>query len=442
MKPWAFVPLDDRPCCLDFPARLAPVLLPPVELLGRFQQPGRGAELVDWLATQDVAGAVVSLDMVAWGGLVASRHPASDLQQALSNLKALRQLKLPMLVYQTILRNAPTQLTLEDMHWAERLVELSAAAGAGRSEEQARLEAEIPAEVLSRYRGVRRRNQQLYGWVAEQPWEYLTFALDDSRTTGWNLLELQALGEVNSLPGTDETGLLLLTRALGQQPTLQVCWSYPQLPGLQGLYEDRPLGAVLQAHLEAARLQLGESPHQLWIYGRPDQPQIEARWQQPGPPPQSWLEELEASLDQGNSVVLLDTTFANGGDLSLGRALAERDLLDRLAGYAAWNTLGNRLGTALACLCLNPDALARRRFLFERVADDLLYQADFRWRAAALLGHPGLQLTPAEEARIEKEIFPELRLAFDSLAPGVAVRLSLPWSRLFEVRAEVSTWLI
>ena len=83
MKPWAFVPLDDRPCCLDFPARLAPVLLPPVELLGRFQQPGRGAELVEWLAIQDVAGAVVSLDMVAWGVLVASRHPASDLQQAL-----------------------------------------------------------------------------------------------------------------------------------------------------------------------------------------------------------------------------------------------------------------------------------------------------------------------------------------------------------------------
>ncbi len=440
MKPWAFVPLDDRPCCLDFPARLAPVLLPPVELLGRFQQPGRGAELVEWLATQDVAGAVVSLDMVAWGGLVASRHPASDLQQALSNLKALRQLPLPMLVYQTILRNAPTQLTVEDMHWAERLVELSAAAGAGRSQEQARLETEIPPEVLSRYRGVRRRNQQLYGWVAEQPWEYLTFALDDSRTTGWNLLELQALGAVNSLPGTDETGLLLLTRALGQQPTVQVHWSHPQLPGLQGLYEDRPLGEVLSAHLEAARLRLGDSSHQLWIYGRPEQPQVEARWQPPGPPPASWLQALEAALDQGHSVVLLDVTFANGGDLSLGQALAERGLWQRLAGYAAWNTLGNRLGTALACLGLCPDGTARRRFLLERIADDLLYQADFRWRAAALLGHPGLQLTPAEEQRVQNEVFPELRTAFQALAPGVELQFSLPWSRLFEIRAEVSAW--
>jgi hypothetical protein len=135
-------------------------------------------------------------------------------------------------------------------------------------------------------------------------------------------------------------------------------------------------------------------------------------------------------------VVLVDLTFANGGDLSLGQTLLERGLWGRLYGYSAWNTLGNRLGSGLANLALPvPDP---KRFLLERVGDDLLYQADFRWRAAELLGHPGLKLEAAEELRVRQEIFPamfsELEPYRQQIAPAVELRAQLPWHRLFELQ--------
>lgn len=433
MRNWLYIPLDDRPCCRQFPQRLARLDLPPKELLGRFQEPGDCDGLLDWLEenASGAPGAIVAIDMLVWGGLVASRHPVGDLKKALARLERLWQIRqqhdLKLLAFQTIMRNAPTQRTAEEVEWAEAIVEFS------QDPENEVLRSAIPSQVLHDYMRVRQRNLRIYRELAQHSWEsdYLVFALDDSKTSGWNLLELQSLGEVNSLPGTDETGLLLACRALAEERTVQVDWSHADLPELQGLYEDRPAGAVLRAQMAAANLEEGPSDHQLWLYGRPDQPQIEARAQQLAEVDPVWLNHLDTALQAGARIVLVDLTFANGGDLSLGKALRERGLWPKLAGYSAWNTLGNRVGCALATLVLN----ASREFLAERLADDLLYQADFRWRAAKLLGHPGLTLNGSEEERVEDEIFPALRQRVKTYLP-VHCEFRLPWSRLFEVECE------
>lgn len=429
MKPWLVIPLDDRPCCWQFAQRLAPIWLPPLDWLGHFQRPGDSDALLDWLEEKLplAQGAVVAIDMLTWGGLVASRHPQGQAEVALRRLERLQGLsqRHRILAFQTILRNAPTQLTPEDSHWAELLVQQS---------QHPQAELGIPPSILQPYLATRRRNQRIYQAVAAiSTFDSLVFALDDSKTAGWNLQELRQLGAVRSLPGTDETLLLLLCRALRPGFSLQLCWSDPTLGELQGLYEDRPARAVVAAQLEAAGIQVEDSPHQVWFYGRSGQPQGEARFQTDQAPSQEWLQALGAALDQGQRVVLCDLTFANGGDLSLGRALRERGLWQRLAGYAAWNTLGNRVGTALATSVLGGDA----DFLAERVADDLLYQADYRWRAARLLGHNGLTLTAAEQERVAEEIFPALvrELQEYGFPP---VQLNLPWGRLFEVLAQVS----
>lgn len=433
MKDWLLIPLDDRPCCWQFAQRLAPVRLPPHEFLGNFETPGDCDALLDWLEEQapKAAGAVVALDMLTWGGLVASRHPGGDLKLARSRLRRLWEIhqahKFKLLGFQTIMRNAPTQVRVEDMQYAELIVEFS------QDPDNEELRSRIPSQVLHEYMRVRQRNLRIYRDLAQNEWEfdYLVYALDDSKTSGWNLQELASLGEVNSLPGTDETALLLLCRALAEERTVQVDWSHPDLPDLQGLYEDRPVGEVLEAQLKAADLEEGPSRYQLWLYGRPHQAQHEARSQEAAEVDSVWLDHLATALAAGARVVLVDLTFANGGDLSLGQALRVRGLWPQLTGYAAWNTLGNRLGCGLATLTLK----ATPQFLAERIADDLLYQADFRWKAAQMLGHPGLKLSDHEVTRVEKEIFPALRERLKSYLP-VECTLRLPWNRLFEVEVQ------
>ena len=430
MKPWLLIPLDDRPCCWQFPQRLAPLRVPPRELLGNFQTPGDSDAILDWLEAEapGAAGAVVALDMISWGGLVASRHPTGDLKVARARLQRLwaihRQHPFKLLAFQTILRNAPTQVRPEDAAFAELIVEFS------QDPDNEELRQRIPGQLLHEYMRVRQRNLRIYRDLAQNSWEmdYLVYALDDSKTAGWNLQELASLGEVHSLPGTDETAMLLLCRALAKQRRLQLDWSHPDLPDLQGLYEDRPVGAVVEAQMLAADLEQGPSMHQLWLYGRPEHVQREARNQEAAEVDARWLEHLSTALAAGARIVLVDLTFANGGDLSLGQALKMRGLWPQLAGYSAWNTLGNRVGTALACLALEPSP----HFLTERIADDLLYQADFRWRAANMLGHPGLTLSEHEVARVEKELFPALQERLAAYLPG-RVLLNLPWNRLFEV---------
>ena len=77
----ALVPLDDRPVCLQYPTMMAPlahaeVVAPPIELLGRFTTPGDTDAIARWLRAQDwraFDALIVSTDMLAYGGLVASR---------------------------------------------------------------------------------------------------------------------------------------------------------------------------------------------------------------------------------------------------------------------------------------------------------------------------------------------------------------------------------
>ena len=42
-----------------------------------------------------------------------------------------------------------------------------------------------------------------------------------------------------------------------------------------------------------------------------------------------------------------DIAFANGADNALMKQLQDRDLLDKLYGYAGWNTATNSTGFAL-----------------------------------------------------------------------------------------------
>jgi hypothetical protein len=297
---------------------------------------------------------------------------------------------------------------------------------------------------LERYLGIRERNHQLnraaLAWTRQGILQGLLIGIDDSKTAGWNVLEvarLQADLPPNAFiaPGTDEAAQLLLARLCHPGRSIAVRWSHPQLSAQITRYEDRSLGDLLHAQMAAAGLvEVADSPWQLWIFGRPEQTQGEAEEQGLFGIPERFLSALETALALGGRIVVADVAHANGGDLGLGRGLAR--CFGELLGYSAWNTAGNTLGTALAVLgCAEVEhQAALRRFKWERWLDDLVYQSLVRPRLKAELGM-GLTLGEEQARRLEGSLAQKLREASLELGlePPEGIAARLPWSRLFEV---------
>ncbi len=459
MRSITLLPLDDRPCCLVFPQRIAAmagaqVNVPPREWLGRFHEAGQVDRLLAWLEEQPEPW-LVSLDMAVFGGLVASRRPDLTLEQALERFEHFERIAegREVLAFQSILRAAPTQSTPEEVTLAEKLVELGvvsvkAQSGDARAARRvAELEALLSPGVVAAYHGLRERNYSLNQLAVR--WSVRTgqavlLGIDDSKTSGWNVLEARELqarivaegANAWVAPGTDESALLLLARWLGPQPVRPLWWGSPDVVGR---YEDRSLQEVLAAQARAAGVELREDAGRTLFLWAPEEVQREAAEAQAYELPAEALPSLAEALDAG-PVALADLRYANGGDLTLMQAVLEKGLGARLTAYTGWNTAGNTLGTALAALAVaDPASPERPRFLLERLADDLLYQGHVRARLRAALGHAGLALTPAEQALMQAALAREMETALQRVGlPETGWRLALPWSRLFEVEMEAT----
>jgi len=478
-----FIPLDDRPCCLDMMERIADLsgytlLSPPRETLGHFTRPGDPKAVLDWLQQQNPElPLVASVDMLSWGGLIASRHPDSDPEEAkvhfhrFCDIQEKRRGK--TFLFKTLLRTAPTQTTPEEVDQAEQIVALSRmsflyeknrwtpqARSIGAALEQ--LKEGISPKVLQRYLDVRERNHKFDSLVVSKAnlFDALLIALDDCQTEGWNLLEKEKLMkqasqsglEVDFYPGTDESAALLLARLIAPETGIDPVWGHSHLSLTQTRYEDRPLGALLHAQIQAARLRQGTCGRKLFLYGRMGTQKEAVHQGRFGSTDnavlQDFLDQLESALDKGYSCVVADLAFANGGDLGLVEALIERGLASRLTGYSAWNTAGNTLGTALANLALYPDdpseseERARKVLLWERLADDAFYQSRFRFRLKKELG-PGLTLADEELHQAHQLLSEEFHQFASELwsqlfpeEPAIPFKVKLPWGRLFEVAIE------
>ncbi|MBV9277194.1 MAG: DUF4127 family protein, partial [Candidatus Eremiobacteraeota bacterium] len=117
----ALVPIDDRPVTLQLPQMVgaiagAYVAVPPRAALGRFLTPGDPTMIAQWLqspATQNADAFVLSTDMLAYGGLVASRTPATPQNMAIDRLRIVSSVRKQhpqawIGAFGTIMRLAPT----------------------------------------------------------------------------------------------------------------------------------------------------------------------------------------------------------------------------------------------------------------------------------------------------------------------------------------------
>ncbi|MFA6316251.1 MAG: DUF4127 family protein [Elusimicrobiota bacterium] len=442
-----FVPLDDRPVSWEQAVALGrssgyDILLPPAEV---FDRPDA---LAAWLERSfaKATGWVASLDRLAYGGLVASRELREPLSTCLRRLAALSRAKkkkpaIPLYAFQAIRRKSVTVSSSADLAaWRKNHKHVDPLPAHRERNHRVNME----AARLSR-RGVI---------------DVLSLLQEDSTPAGPHKAEQAALRRVLAKPlstgraaltaGTDEGAMVLLSRLMAalEGRRLAVRLRFWPASGAKRIspYEDRPLASTAKGQAKALGAALGaglgRGGFSLWIWC-PCRPggdlcfkpartsgQAEAR---------RFAAALAKALDAGATIAVADTAYANGADPVLLSELSRAKVLPRLAGFAAWNTAGNAIGTALALAAL---ARPRPGLLVVRLLDDWGFQAVVRpglrqWVRERLKADEW-RLRPAEQRKAQRELDRRLggwsRAVLRPLFKDAPISgFSLPWNRLFEV---------
>lgn len=373
----AFLPLDSRPINFSGPMKAAlsagmELVAPEKDSLGNLEEAGNSNELATWLMEQkdEVQAYVVSADMLAYGGLVASRMSDVSLEEALERIEVIKDLKeahrhIPVYVHDSIQRLAITASSQEMLihynnirEWAILYDRVHHFGQDEYKEELEQYEKEIPVHVLEEYLSTRLRNHtinmELLKYVKDGYIDYLVLSVDDAAEYGLQrhekeqliekVKELQIEDKVEIYSGTDENGFTLLARLAtyfyNVKPKVYV--QYIGLPSNDYVanYEDIPLIENVQKHLRVVGANVVSSKEEahihLHVYLR------------------DWSKErhdminegvhaVKQSIESGKYTIVADTGFYKDVPFLI-RKLRDEQLVNELFSYAAWNTAGNTIG--------------------------------------------------------------------------------------------------
>lgn len=495
----ALIPLDNRPCNVRFPQQIAAIgatelITPPDEILGYFTSPGDPKALGEWLQKlPEIEGLIVSSDMLAYGGLVASRRGTPRLQTVLDNLQILKtwheaRPRTPIYGFSILMRLAVTmesEAAAKNYYNIMRYARLADEAERFNSqhlhEELEKVIAQIPPEALDDYHAARARNHainlQMIEWLKQGLFRYVLITQEDAAEYGLHRQEQDILmarvrelgvGDKMSLhPGADEAALTLLARHWDLKVRFRIHWSNSAHAGHIAPFEDRPYDQALREHIHAMRGSIVEThgahnaDFELFVnapVGGYQKDEGETQRATRASQLEGFLSGIATAIDNGRRVAICDVAFPNGADNLLLNELDQRRLLGKIAVFGAWNTAGNTTGTVLAqCAAIlrgGPEqgfvntTKLNQNFVLERLLDDWCYQSNVRTRAEKTARDRGI--SPLNMGSGGENIEAQTRREIKGFAQALANRhfkgqlsrcdVSLPWMRTFEcdVHAEIT----
>ena len=481
------VPPDTRPPTMQFPKRLAEavgvdVFIPPDKVLNNLNQPGDFEGLKAWLLEHTPTSNVLilSLEQLTLGGMIPARRVNDSLADVLKRLELLRELKqlnpnLQILAGGVIVRVAHGNDPLEEKpYYSEHGKNLRAYSEAfDKFERQKTIENEsrlwqttktLPRHILDDWLSTRLRNFEMHVKALELTKEtiidHLCLTLDDTSLFGLasrdkrkleaRVDDLQLWHKVDIYPGADEVPVTLLARVLQEKPSKV----YVRYSGLNGsnagmMFEDRPAGELVKAHLRAAKCLQVDSIHEADFVLAVNTPAVTQSEERPDllnvdtaarhlP---EFIDFITRCLEQNIPVSVADIAYPNGAEERLVKVL-ETTPIKTLAGFAAWNTAGNTLGSSIAMGALSKHVQHHETWteiLFNRFVDDYLYQTIVREEVRQKLQTDPFDLGK-EKARAETMIAERVKpLALEFwqkhfFSEGMGLRWekpSLAWPRLF-----------
>jgi len=449
------IPIDNRPVCYDLPALTAQidssanVFIPPRNFLGGLTTYADYEGILAWCkeitAKNKIDYAILALDTIAYGGLVASRRieiSQEEIKEKITIfLKELQKSNAKILATSSIMRISNNNVNEEEKTYWDIYGEKIFRYSFDTHKTGMAPAHEIPEKILSDYLSTRKRNYEINEFflslLEEKMFDFLVISQDDTAQFGLNVQEGQLLNktiEEKNLPATIKTGadeipLTLMTRAFldfyNEEIKITPIYSYPESKNIISRYEDVTIEKSLEGQVSICGAKLSQKGDYSLYVNTPSQIQDDLAMQifKDGP-------AAKFTVPQG-FYAIADVKLANGSDNALIEKLLHKPCAEYFLGYAGWNTTANTLGCVLSASIItyltkqkntfNKDAF--NQLLTTRLLDEWAYQANLR---QDLRKNPDFDL---EEAYIEyiQKVHAFLGTDFEKIS------FYFPWDRTFEV---------
>lgn len=456
----AFIPIDNRPVCYTLAQQIAAIdrdlalFLPPREMLGDLNRSADINGIFSWLKKlENIDSIVVSLDTIAYGGLIPSRRSCETFEEIKNRMESffalLREKNAKVYAFSSIMRISNNNINEEEKeYWSlygEKIFKYSYELHKNAPDTD--VKADVPPEIIQDYLKTRQRNfeiNKMYLNLSKQGvFETLVFSKDDCAKYGLNVGEAQVLEEsiranaLNALvkTGADEIPLSLLSRALAGGRGIKIAPVFTQKDYTNRIskYEDVSVSDSVRGQIELAHCEVADVSDAdiILVVNNFKQEQGELVM---GVDVEGFDGEIE--LPQ-KPYLIADILNANGADNSFVKKFFEKQIdWDKFLGYAGWNTTGNTLGSALCCaivkfLANNPDEAAFKKVQAVRFLDDWAYQANVRKALKLRFDKPDIEALKTFMQPFEKTLQEKTGLDLST------TKYSYPWNRFFEIEVSV-----
>ncbi len=426
-----FVPIDNRPVCYNLAKDIAAIdenielFIPPREFLGDLTRNAGVNEIIEWIENIPECDAmVISLDTIAYGGLIPSRRSTDSLEDIKSRLKRLKPLLKNKKVYafSSIMRISNNNYNEEEKEywkdWGKKIFEYSYSG----------VNDGIPQAILDDYLATRKRNFEINKTYLNWGLNTLIFSKDDCAPKGFNVdeaRELERLG-AKTKTGADEIPLTLLARDIEKEIKVFVEFTEPDYKDCISNYEDVSIEKSVQGQLELSgftQVQTREEADVILIVNNFIEKQ--------GEHVMGWTTQpfRKTFTPPDKPYAIADVRYANGADNDFVEQLLPQIDLKNFYGYAGWNTSANTIGSLLAGVKVRWNAGKYNEADFKRLQiirflDDWAYQANVR----------GMIENPCDIQDLMKPYEIKLAEIFGQIPP---IEYLYPWSRKFEVEISI-----
>ncbi|MCH3950291.1 MAG: DUF4127 family protein [Acidaminococcus sp.] len=487
-----YIPLDNRPVNLEYTTDTAksagfPLTVPPREYLSGAKTTGNNEKLWEWFEKEapHADAAIIATDSLNYGGLVASRkhhHLEKYLRRQVFRLDTLKKNNpgLKIYAFSTIMRTPQQSVaTVEPAYYEtygpqifrlSQLMDKEDMDGLSAEEnmEKNRLTLSIPSEYLQDWRNRRlvnlQVNRRLIRMAQRDNFHFLALGKDDNAPysrTHMEARQLEALGRGMSkkqfqiIPGVDQLGLLLVTRAInelkGEKPEIYPIFA----PGVGGstvpLYTDETAATSVKNQVIAVGGRIANSEDKADLILAVNTPDngvtLDSTDNENAPYSNKANKQFArqiARLETEKPVALADIAYANGADNGFILALSMNKALLPLTAYSGWNTADNSIGFALSqgILAKYMSDADRDRLLRVRLLDDWIYQSNVRYRVSLEMDRYNWKLKYDMGKYYNRILGRTNRLFKQYVADEPDIRnvkytLEFPWNRMFEVDVRV-----
>ncbi len=446
------VPIDNRPVCYDLIKQTAlsdkniNLSLPPEDLLGGLTKNSDINGIINWIESlENTDFLIASLDTIAYGGLIPSRRSTDSFDIVKSRIdkfvQIIKEKNIKVFASSSIMRISNNNVNEEEKEYWSLYGEKIFKYSYKYHKTGNKTSNDIPSWILNDYLNTRNRNFNLNKYYIELKkqgvFDTLVFSKDDCAEFGLNVMEAEELKKLSFnidnvfiKTGADEIPLVLFSRAVNSDKKIKIAPVYMNPDSINKIskYEDISVKEAVETQIELAGAFVSDVNNADLILlvnnFKNEQGELVMNKYEP-------LFEGDLILPD-KSYFIADILNANGADNNFVNKLFEIGDWKNFLGYAAWNTTGNTLGSAISCAMTyfkakNPNKNEFIKLQIIRFLDDWAYQANIRSKIREKRENLSSDILKSNIKPFETVILKKLK------SKNINPVYSFPWNRFFEI---------